>query len=151
VYTRAALADWLLARNRATEALALVEGSPDAEADTLLLRRVIALRQLGRDAAAPTALLRERLAAAERREPAKHAREQARFALDVEQQPREALRLAELNWATQREPADALLLVRAAIAAGKPGDATRQNLARVLRDMGWQDARLVALDRSFAP
>src|SRR6185369_4130021 len=35
VYTRAALADWLLARQRAAEALVLVERSPDAEADAL--------------------------------------------------------------------------------------------------------------------
>jgi hypothetical protein len=151
VYTRAALADWLLARRRAAAALALVEDSPDAEADALLLRRVIALRQLGRDAAAPTALLRERLAAAERREPGRHAREQARFALDVAADPREALRLARLNWALQREPADALLLLRAALAAGRDGDAARRELAAALRDKGWQDARLASLDRSFAP
>lgn len=151
VYTRAALADWLLARQRAEQALALVERSPDAEADALLLRRVIALRQLGRDASAPAAQMRERLAAADRREPGKHAREQARFALDVEQRPREALRLAQLNWAMQREPVDALLLLRAALAAGHDGVATRQQLARELRDKGWQDARLAALDRSFAP
>ncbi|MBI3346899.1 MAG: hypothetical protein HY020_06765 [Burkholderiales bacterium] len=150
VYTRAGLADWCLAQGKAAEALTLIERSPDAEADALLLRRVIALRQLGRDAAAPTALLRERLAAADRREPGKHAREQARFALDVTGQPREALRLARLNWAMQREPADALLLLRAALAAGRDGDATRQELARFLRERGWQDARLAALDRSFA-
>ncbi|MDR7269067.1 hypothetical protein J2X20_001696 [Pelomonas saccharophila] len=151
VYTRAALADWLLARQRAAEALVLVERSPDAEADALLLRQVIALRQLGRDASAATAQMRERLAAADRREPGKHAREQARFALDVEQQPREALRLAQVNWAMQREPVDAVLLLRAALAAGRDGDATRRELARVLRGKGWQDARLAALDRSFAP
>jgi len=151
VYTRAALADWLLARQRAAEALALVEHSPDAEADALLLRRVIALRQLGRDAGVPSAQMRERLSAADRREPGKHAREQARFALDVEQRPREALRLARLNWAMQREPVDAVLLLGAALAAGRDGDATREALARELRDKGWQDARLAALDRSFAP
>lgn len=151
VYTRAALADWLLARRRATEALAVVERSPDAQADALLLRRVIALRQLGRDAAAPAAQMRERLAAADRREPSRHAREQARFALDVTGDPREALRLARVNWAFQREPADALLLLRAAQAAGRDGDTTRQALAGELRAKGWQDARLVALDRSFAP
>lgn len=150
VYTRAALADWLLARNRAAEALVLMERSPDAEADALLLRRVIALRQLGRDASAPATLMRERLAAADRREPGRHAREQARFALDVEQQPREALRLAQVNWSFQREPADALLLLRAALAAGRGGDAARQDLARTLKAQRWQDARLVALDRSFA-
>jgi hypothetical protein len=150
VYTRAALADWLLARRRAAEALAVVETSRDADADALLLRRAIALRQLGRDAA-PAVLLRERLAAADRREPGRHAREQARFALDVADEPREALRLARLNWAQQREPADALLLLRAAQAAGREGDADRQSLLRELRGKGWQDARLAALDRSFAP
>ncbi|MGM9483640.1 hypothetical protein ACS5PN_20755 [Roseateles sp. NT4] len=150
VYTRAALADWLLARQRAAEALVLVERSADAEADALLLRQVIALRQLGRDASVPAALMRERLAAADRREPGKHARERARFALDVEQQPREALRLAQVNWAMQREPVDAVLLLRAALAAGREGDAARQELARALRAKGWQDARLAALDRSFA-
>lgn len=150
VYTRAAYADWLLARGRAAEALTLLERSPDAEADGLLLRRAIALRVLGRDASALAAQLRERLAAADRREPGRHAREQARFALDVQAQPREALRLAQLNWSFQREPADALLLLRTALAAGRSGDAARQDLARFLREQGWQDARLSTLDRSFA-
>lgn len=142
VYTRAALADWLLAQGRPAEALALTQGS---EADALLLRHVIALRQLGRDAAAPTARLRDALAAADRREPAKHAREQARFALDVSGQPREALRLAQANWAWQREPADAVLLLRAARAAGRDGEAARRELARFVRERGWQDARLDGL------
>jgi len=151
VYTRAAFADWLLAHSRAAEALALIERSPDAdaEADALLLRRVIALRQLGR-ATPLVETLRERLAAADRREPGRHAREQARFALDVDNRPREALRLAEANWALQREPADAVLLLRAALAAGRAGDAAKQDLARFLRERDWRDARLAALDRSFA-
>jgi hypothetical protein len=147
VYTRAALADWLLARGRAADALALTERS---EADALLLRRVIALRGLGRDAAAPAARLRDSLAAADRREPGRHAREQARFALDVAADPREALRLAEANWAWQREPADAVLLLRAAQAAGRDGEPTRRELARFVRERGWQDARLIDLHRSLA-
>lgn len=151
VYTRAALADWLLTRGRAADALALVARSPDAEADALLLRQAIALRQLGREDAALTARLQERLAVADRREPGRHAREQARFALDVQARPGEALRLAQANWALQREPADAVLLLRAALAAGREGEPARQALARELRGKGWQDARLAALDRSFAP
>ncbi|WP_422012483.1 hypothetical protein [Roseateles sp.] len=150
VYTRAAWADWLLARHRAAEALALIERSADAEADALLLRHVIALRQLNRTTPL-TETMRERLAAADAREPGKHAREQARFALDVQDQPREALRLAEVNWAMQREPADAVLLLRAALAAGRAGDAPRQALARFVRERRWQDVRLTALDRSLAP
>jgi hypothetical protein len=139
VYTRAALADWLLAQGRHAEALALTQGN---DADALLLRHVIALRGLGREAAAPTARLRESLAAADKREPGKHAREQARFALDVADQPREALRLAQANWAMQREPADAVLLLRAAQAAGRDGEPARRELARFVRERGWQDARL---------
>jgi hypothetical protein len=147
VYTRAALADWLLAQGRHAEALALTQGS---DADALLLRHVIALHRLGRpdrDLAAPTARLRDSLAAADRREPGKHAREQARFALDVARQPREALRLAQANWALQREPADAVLLLRAAQAAGRDGEPARRELARFVRERGWQDARLANLDR----
>ncbi|RTL46706.1 MAG: hypothetical protein EKK53_02655 [Burkholderiales bacterium] len=151
VYTRAALADWLLARKRAAEALALLARSPDAEADALLLRRVIALEQLGRRDTGLVATLRERLAAGERREPGRHAREQARFALDVDGQPREALRLAQKNWQLQREPVDAVLLMRAAQAAGAEGQPVLASLARELRAKGWQDARLAALDRSFLP
>jgi len=139
VYTRAALADWLLAQGRAAEALALTDRS---EADALLLRHVIALRRLGRDAAAPTARLREALAAADKREPGKHAREQARFALDVTGDLREALRLAQANWGWQREPADAVLLARAAQAAGRDGEVARRELAGFVRERGWQDARL---------
>lgn len=139
VYTRAALADWLLAQGRAAEALALTDRS---EADALLLRHAIALRRLGRDSTAPTARLREALAAADKREPGKHAREQARFALDVTGDPREALHLAQVNWAWQREPADAVLLARAAQAAGRDGEAARRELARFARERGWQDARL---------
>ncbi|MFG6463636.1 hypothetical protein ACG04Q_18825 [Roseateles sp. DXS20W] len=142
VYTRAALADWLLAQGRAADALALTQGS---DADALLLRHVIALRRLGRDADAPAARLQDSLAAADRREPGRHAREQARFALDVAGQPREALRLAQANWAWQREPADAVLLARAAQAAGRDGEPARQGLARFVRDTGWQDARLAPL------
>ncbi|HEY9108989.1 MAG TPA: hypothetical protein VIN58_20105 [Roseateles sp.] len=142
VYTRAALADWLLDKNRAAEALALTQGS---EADALLLRQVIALRRLNRDATAPTARLRDNLAAADRREPGRHAREQARFALDVDHQPREALWLAQANWAWQREPADAVLLLRAAQAAGRDGEPARRELARFVRERGWQDARLAGL------
>ncbi|WP_457422711.1 hypothetical protein, partial [Roseateles sp. P5_E7] len=139
VYTRAALADWLLDQGRHAEALALTQGS---DADALLLRHVIALHRLKRDAAAPTARLRDSLAAADRREPGKHAREQARFALDVAQQPREALRFAQINWAMQREPADAVLLLRAAQAAGRDGEPARRELARFVRELGWQDGRL---------
>ncbi len=141
VYTRAAYADWMLARGRARDALSLIEHSADAEADALLLRRAIALRQVADPrAAAVAAVMRERLSSAERRGPGLHAREQARFALDVEQRPQEALRFAKTNWAMQREPADAVLLLRSARAADDAS--TEAELRQWLRQQGWQDARL---------
>ena len=52
-----------------------------------------------------------------------HLREEARFTLHLLDQPGEALELARRNWATQREPADARVLLEAALAASKPAAA----------------------------
>jgi hypothetical protein len=49
-----------------------------------------------------------------------HRREQARFLLDVEQQPEAALAAAQENWRVQREPDDVLILLRSAQAAHRP-------------------------------
>jgi hypothetical protein len=45
-------------------------------------------------------------------------REQARFELSLRNDPQAAVRLAKLNWAVQKEPADLLILVEAAAASG---------------------------------
>ena len=52
-----------------------------------------------------------------------HNRKSARHALDVLQNPSAALPLAEKNWLSQREPADAIPLLRAALAAQQPNAA----------------------------
>ena len=77
-----------------------------------------------------------------------HAREQARFALDLLGDAPQALALAQSNWAWQREPADALLLLRAAAAAGQPeaGEPVR----RWAREQGFVDARWPAAKHSTA-
>jgi hypothetical protein len=139
VYALAARADWLLARGRAADALAAIQrGEPDA--DALLLRRAIAQKRLGMAEAETTAaMLATRLAAAAARGERTHLREQARLALDVRGDATRALALARDNWAHQKEPADALLLARAAQAAGDRQVAAA--LAPWLRD-GWTDVRL---------
>lgn len=131
VYARAAHADWLLDRGRAREVLALVaDGPADADADALLLRRAIALQRLGDPAAAVAGrLLQARFEAARQRGENLHAREEARLALEVHGDAPRALTLALAQWALQKEPADAVLLWRAAQAAGQPA------AAAVLR--GW--------------
>jgi hypothetical protein len=142
VYALAAHADWWLERGRPAEALRVV-GSGELEADALLLRRAIALHQLGDpEATAAARVLQARFDAARQRGEGRHAREEARLALDVLGEPRRALDLALQNWAKQKEPADAVLLARAARAAGQPQAA--QEVQRLVREAGWSDTRLAA-------
>lgn len=142
VYTVAARADWLLERGRNREALTLLPARDD-DADALRLRRTIALHRLHDPQAARLAAdLLARFAAARQRGETGHAREEARLALDVLAQPGRALALARENWAQQQEPADAVLLLRAALAAGRPADALP--LRDWARDPAAVDRRLAA-------
>jgi hypothetical protein len=121
-YLLAAFADFLLERGRAREVIALL--SERTGTDGLLLRLVLAERRSGApDADAHAALLRARHAAARPRAsgaPGLHAGEEARFALEIDAAPAAALRLAQANFASQREPRDARILLEAALAAGEP-------------------------------
>lgn len=141
-YALAARVDWLLDLGQTREALAQVD-TGDTEADALLLRRAIALHRLG-DARAPAAVaaMSARLEAARLRGEV-HAREEARLALDALNEPARALTLAVENWAQQKEPADAVLLARAAVAAGRPDAA--DPVRALVREAGWSDVRLALL------
>jgi hypothetical protein len=67
---------------------------------------------------ADRAELAARFDATRRRGDTVHRREEARYALEVENDPARALGLARANFAVQKEPADARLLADAARAAG---------------------------------
>jgi hypothetical protein len=142
VYTLAACADWLLAQHREHDAAALLAGREDA--DALLLRLAIAWKRSA-DPRAPQAIatLAARFDAARLRGDRSHRREQARYELDLLGDAPAALASAKANWVVQKEPADALLLARAALAAKQPEAA--QPVWQLARDTGWQDARLQAL------
>jgi tetratricopeptide (TPR) repeat protein len=119
VYLLAAYADFLLDRGRPAEVKALLAERP--RADTLLLRAALAHRALG-DAPAAERERREleaRFAASRRRGDALHEKEEARFLLAFGNEPARALALAAENFAVQREPADARVLLEAALAAGQ--------------------------------
>jgi tetratricopeptide (TPR) repeat protein len=121
-YVRAAYADLLLRQGRARETLTLLQGQDSFE--PLLLRIAIAQRQLhdpGLDQS--SARLEAAFAAETQRGEAVHRREQARFLLEVKDQPKLALAAAIENWRVQREPDDVLVLVAAARAAGDPAAA----------------------------
>lgn len=117
-YARAAWADFLLERGRHDEVVALL--ATETRNDGLLLRLVLAERDLPSRAAqfeAHRAELAARYAAATLRGDELHAREMARFALEVEGDADRALALAVRNFAVQKEPADVAILIAAARAA----------------------------------
>lgn len=114
-----AYADLLLAQKRPREVLQLL--ADWERSDVLLLRLALA----GKDAGDPrakgwAAQLRDRFDAAARRGDRLHEQEAARFELDIEGHPRKALDYASRNYASQKEPRDAEILMRAALAANQP-------------------------------
>lgn len=138
----AAHADSLLYRNDPRAALALLDGKTDV--DILLLRKAIAAKRLKDPRHAEWAkILNERFAASAAGGVSVHLREEARFRLDVEGDAKTALELAAANWQVQREPADAKLLLEAALAAGNK--AAARPVLDFIRNTGLQDARLAPL------
>jgi hypothetical protein len=118
-YLLGAYADFLLARQRPAEVLKLLAGWE--RSDILLLRLALAGRAAGDGRAADwAAQLRDRFQAAEQRGDRLHEQEAARFELDIERNTAKALALASRNYQSQKEPRDAEILLRAALAANQP-------------------------------
>lgn len=149
-YAAAAWADWVLAladRRLMATTLKQLEAHDAREADAILLRRAMLLQALAdapsRAASqAATQTLVERFdAAGERGDGAEtlHLRERARVALTLQGNASQAWTWAQANWQTQRESADALLYVEAAMAAGHQGEAKRFVAER--EASGWRDVR----------
>lgn len=141
-YIRAAYADLLLRNGRAQEALTLLKGQETLE--PLLLRIAIAQKAL-RDPglAQSSARLAAAFSAETQRGDGVHRREEARFLLDVQDDPRAALAAAQENWKVQRESDDVLVLMRAAHAAGVP--AAAEPAVAFVREHGVQDVRIAAV------
>jgi tetratricopeptide (TPR) repeat protein len=144
-YIRAAYADLLLRNNRAADALRLLEGQETLE--PLLLRIAIAQKMLRSPGLQQSsARLAAAFAAEAQRGDGVHHREEARFLLDVQDDPRGALTAAQENWKVQRETDDVLVLMRAAHAAGEPQAA--QPAAAFVQQNGVQDVRIAAMMRA---
>lgn len=119
VYLLGAYADFLLDQARPAEAVALLRNQ--TRVDSLLLR--LALAEKASQPPDPawkdhTRALEDRFSASRLRGDTRHRREEARFRLHLLADSRGALRLARDNWAIQREPADARILLEAAEACG---------------------------------
>jgi Tfp pilus assembly protein PilF len=145
-YLLAAYADFLLDRGRPAEVLELLKDQ--TRSDVLLLRLALAAKALGAPALADYERdLAARFDAARRRGDATHQKEEARFALVVQGQAQRALALARENYALQREPADARILLEAALAARQPAAAAPA--LQWLVDSGIESAPLQALARKL--
>jgi tetratricopeptide (TPR) repeat protein len=141
-YVRAAYADLMLQQGRPAETLTLLAGQESLE--PLLLRIAIAQKQLHDPALGQSsARLRAAFAAELQRGEAVHRREQARFLLDVLDQPKLSLAAALENWRVQHEPDDALVLMHAASAAGNPRAAAPA--IDFVRSQGQSDVRIDAM------
>lgn len=117
MFLRTLYADYLLDQKRAADVVALLRDH--TRADGALLRYAIAQRQLNAGKTSElTATLNARFAEARARGTALHLREEAMFALHLLDDAPRALQLAQENWRSQREPADARILLEAARAAG---------------------------------
>ena len=117
-YLLGAYADFLLDQGRAPEAVKLLRDK--GRIDALLLRYAIALKLAqSADAPAQAQALRARFDAAMLRGDTVHQREQARFELTLQNNANTAVKLAMLNWAVQKEPADLRILVETAAASGE--------------------------------
>ena len=142
-----AYADFLLARNRPAEVMTLL--ADWERSDILLLRLALAGKATGDKRAADwAAQLRDRFEAAALRGDRLHEQEAARFELDVEGHTAKALDLANRNYQVQKEPRDAEILMRAALAAKQAKVA--QPVMDWLRTSHYEDPAMAALAAQLA-
>lgn len=142
VYLLAAWTDFLLDAGQSAEVVRLL--AKWESSDSLLLRLAEAEALLKRpEAARHQKMLVDRFAAARARGDTTHRAEEARFELRLRQDAPTALRLAQENYAVQREPRDARVLLEAAIAARS--SASAQGVRDWLQRSGFEDARTRSL------
>lgn len=145
VYLLAAWTDFLLDAGQPAEVVRLLTKWESADSLLLRLAEAEALLKLP-EAARHQKMLVDRFAAARARGDTTHRAEEARFELRLRQDAPTALRLAQENYAVQREPRDARVLLEAAVAARN--SASAQVVRDWLQRSGFEDARLRSLARA---
>ena len=149
-YLLGAYTDFLLDRQRTQEVVKLLQDQQ--RIDALLLRYALALQALpGQQAAFQAAKteLAARFHAAMQRGDTVHQREQARFALFLQQDVPAALQLAQKNWAIQKEVPDMRILLEAALAARNY--AAAQPVLAWIAEHGVEDVALQRLVKLLGP
>lgn len=137
-----AYADFLLQQKKPEAVITLL--ADWERSDILLLRLALAGKATNHKKAADWAsALRDRFTEAAKRGDRLHEQEAARFELDIENNPKKALTLAANNYKLQKEPRDAEVLLRTALAA-KDAAAAEPALAW-LKQTKYEDANMVEL------
>ena len=135
----AAYADYLLDHKRYNEVVAMLKDKTPS--DGLLLRLVLAETKMKLPgAAARAAILAARYQAAQLRGDTVHQQEEARFRLEIHDDAKTALPLAQENWKVQKEPRDARILLESALATKAPAAAAP--VVQWLRESRIEDKRL---------
>ena len=143
-----AYADLLLDRDRPAEVLTLL--ADYSQSDTAFLRLALAHAALKTpEASRYTWMMGARFDALAQRGSDYFGREQVRFALHLQRDPRTALALAQRNWEVQRAPWDARVLLEAARAAGDPQAAAP--VVAFVRETRLEDPVIEALARELEP
>jgi len=141
-----AYADFLLDRNRPAEVLKLL--ADYARSDTAYLRLALAHAALKTPEAPRYAwMMAARFDALAQRGSDFYGREQVRFALYLQRDPRTALALAQRNWDAQRAPWDARVLLEAARAADDPQAAA--GVLAFVRETRLEDPMIESLAREL--
>jgi tetratricopeptide (TPR) repeat protein len=139
-------ADFLLDRGRPAEVMALLKGHE--QSDTAFLRIVLAQAAVHSvDLANNVWSMAARFEALALRGSDYFGREQARFTLQLQHDADRALEIALQNWAVQRAPWDARVLLEAALAARRP-EAAEPTL-QFLQDTHLQDPIIESLARQL--
>jgi hypothetical protein len=145
VYLLAAWADFLLDAGKHAEVVQWLRSWESSDSLLLRLAEAEAALQLP-DAARHRQMMADRFAAARARGDTTHRAEEARFELRLRQDAKTAVILARDNYAVQREPRDARILLEAAIAA--KDSASAEPAREWLRTSGFEDARLGSLGKA---
>jgi tetratricopeptide (TPR) repeat protein len=141
-----AYADFLLDRGRPGEVLRLL--ADYAQSDTAYLRLALAHAALkSPEASRYTWIMGARFDALMQRGSDFYGREQVRFALYLQHDPRTALVLAQRNWEAQRAPWDVRVLLEAARAADDPQAAA--SVLAFVRETRLEDPVIESLAREL--
>ena len=142
-----AYADFLLQQKKPEAVITLL--ADWERSDILLLRLALAGKAANHPKAADWAnALRDRFVEAAKRGDRLHEQEAARFELDIENNPKKALALAANNYKLQKEPRDAEVLLRTALAANDAAAAVPA--LTWLKQSKYEDAHIADLAAQLA-